>query len=142
VSHADVRRWCHAGVRALRRGGATESGEGEKVTVLMESGARFHSTSYTRERKSDAPSKFNMKLRQHLRSKRLNAVTQYGSDRAVDFTFSAGDGEHHLILELYAQGNLVLTDKDYKVPARRPHPPAPPRPRALRPATYALNAKP
>lgn len=62
-----------------RSGGATESGEGEKVTVLMESGARFHSTSFTRERKADAPSKFNMKLRMHLRSKRLNAVTQYGA---------------------------------------------------------------
>ena len=89
----------------FNRGGcATASGEAEKITVLMESGARFHTTSFTRERKGDAqPSKFNMKLRMHLRSKRLNDIAQYGSDRAVDFTFGAGESEHHLILELYAQ---------------------------------------
>jgi len=34
-----------------RSGGATESGEGEKVNVLLESGVRFHSTSFMRERK-------------------------------------------------------------------------------------------
>jgi len=54
-------------------------------------------------RAADMPSKFNAKLRMHLRSKRLNAVAQYGTDRVVDFQFGAGDSEHHLILELYAQ---------------------------------------
>ena len=53
-------------------------------------------------------------------------------DRVVDFTFGMGDGRCHLIVELYAavllsvasfssyaytfwQGNIVLTDKDYKI---------------------------
>ena len=98
-----------------RSGGQTESGEGEKTTVLLESGARFHTTSYARERRADAPSKFNMKLRMHLRGKRCNGIDQLGADRAVDFTFGAGDTEHHLILELYAQGNVVLCDADYRI---------------------------
>ena len=78
-------------LKFTRSGGATESGEGEKTTVLLESGARFHTTSYARERKADQPSKFNAKLRMHLRGKRLNGVNQMGADRAVAFTFGAGD---------------------------------------------------
>ena len=61
-------------LKFTRSGGATESGEGEKTTVLMESGARFHTTSYARERKADQPSKFNAKLRMHLRVRRLCAA--------------------------------------------------------------------
>jgi predicted ribosome quality control (RQC) complex YloA/Tae2 family protein len=105
-----------------RSGGATESGEGEKINVVIESGTRFHRTSHARASASgggggkasstDQPSKFNAKLRMHLRGKRLNAIDQIGSDRAVDFTFSSGDTEHHLIVELYAQGNVLLLDKD------------------------------
>ena len=56
-----------------------------------------------------------MKLRMHLRGKRCNGIDQLGADRAVDFTFGAGDTEHHLILELYAQGNVVLCDADYRI---------------------------
>mmetsp|Transcript_10858 Transcript_10858/g.50068 ORF Transcript_10858/g.50068 Transcript_10858/m.50068 type:complete len:656 (-) Transcript_10858:849-2816(-) len=109
-------------LKFTRSGGATESGEGEKTTVLMESGARFHTTSYARERKADQPSKFNAKLRMHLRGKRLNGVAQMGADRAVAFTFGAGETEHHLVLELYAQGNIILCDKDWRIlTLLRPH---------------------
>ena len=110
-------------LKFTRSGGATASGEADKVTVLVESGTRFHTTAYALENKRPGmPSKFNEKLRMHLRSKRLSAVTQFGMDRAVDFTFGSGDTEHHLILELYAQGNVVLTDKDYRIlTLLRPH---------------------
>ena len=99
-------------LKFTRSGGRTESGEGEKTVVLLESGSRFHSTSYARERKADTPSKLNAKLRMHLRGKRLNDVKQLGADRAVEFVFGAGDTKHALVLELYAQGNLVLLDKN------------------------------
>ena len=99
-------------LKFTKSGGRTESGEGEKTIVLLESGARFHSTSYVRERKADAPGKLNAKLRMHLRGKKLNAVAQLGSDRAVEFVFGANDTKHSLVLELYAQGNLVLLDKN------------------------------
>jgi hypothetical protein len=99
-------------LKFTKSGGRTESGEGEKTVLLLESGARFHTTSYVRERKADAPSKLNAKLRMHLKGKRLNAVCQLGRDRAVEFVFGAGDTKHSLVLELYAQGNLVLLDKN------------------------------
>ncbi len=53
--------------------------------------------------KSDVPSNFSLKLRKHVRSKRLEAVRQLGVDRIVDFTFGSGESTVHLILELYAQ---------------------------------------
>ena len=62
------------------------------------------------------PSPFAMKLRKHLRNLRLENVTQLGNlDRVVDFRFGSGSYTHHLILELYAQGNLVLTDGEYRI---------------------------
>ena len=99
-------------LKFTKSGGRTESGEGEKTVLLLESGARFHTTSYVRERKADAPSKLNAKLRMHLKGKRLNAVCQLGRDRVVEFVFGANDTKHSLVLELYAQGNLVLLDKN------------------------------
>lgn len=90
---------------------------GEKVTLLLESGARFHTTAYARERSvpGELPSVFAMKLRKYLRGKGLEDVRQLGMDRVVVFRFGQGEGALHLILELYASGNLVLTDANYLI---------------------------
>ncbi len=53
--------------------------------------------------KGDVPSNFSLKLRKHIRTKRLEAVRQLGVDRIVDFTFGTGAVEVHLILEMFAQ---------------------------------------
>lgn len=37
--------------------------------------------------KAETPSNFTLKLRKHLRTKRLEDVRQLGIDRIVDFTF-------------------------------------------------------
>lgn len=37
--------------------------------------------------KSETPSNFTLKLRKHLRTRRLEDVRQLGVDRIVDFTF-------------------------------------------------------
>jgi len=94
--------------------GDANDAESEKIHILIESGNRFHRTKYERV-KNDTPSKFNAKLRMHVRTKRLNDVRQFGRDRAVDFTFGGGESECHIIVELYGQGNIVLTDKNYTV---------------------------
>jgi hypothetical protein len=53
--------------------------------------------------KPDAPSNFTLKLRKHLRTRRIEDVRQLGVDRVVDFQFGCGETAHHLILEMYAQ---------------------------------------
>jgi predicted ribosome quality control (RQC) complex YloA/Tae2 family protein len=86
---------------------AKSGDDGEKVLVILESGVRFHATEYMRE-KNMVPESFCMKLRKHLRGKRLVDIAQLGVDRVVAFTFGGGEGEHHLLLELYASVRIIL----------------------------------
>ncbi|KAJ2235815.1 hypothetical protein H4R99_001645 [Coemansia sp. RSA 1722] len=90
-----------------------------KQLVLVESGIRLHTTEYTRD-KSVVPSGFCMKLRKHLRARRLTAVRQVGMDRVVDFEFAVAagpqaEGSYHIICEFYASGNIILTDHEYRI---------------------------
>lgn len=85
----------------------------DKVMLLVDAGFRFHVTTFQRAL-PDAPSPFTMILRK-LRRKRLDSATQLGFDRVIDLQFSGGDGVNHLLLEFYAQGNIVLTDENYEV---------------------------
>ncbi|XP_062108859.1 uncharacterized protein LOC133819592 [Humulus lupulus] len=94
--------------------GVTESGESEKVFLLMESGVRLHTTAYVRD-KSNTPSGFTLKLRKHIRTRRLEDVRQLGYDRIVLFQFGLGASAYYVILELYAQGNIILADCDFTV---------------------------
>ena len=89
-------------------------GKSEKQLLLLESGVRFHTTKYARD-KNDLPSPFAMKLRKHIRTRRLEDVKQLCNDRVVDFKFGSGDAVFHIILELYANGNIILTDGNYEI---------------------------
>ncbi|WCJ23246.1 Ribosome quality control complex subunit NEMF [Euphorbia peplus] len=100
--------------KLMNSSGITESGESEKVLLLMESGVRLHTTAYVRD-KSNTPSGFTLKLRKHIRTRRLEDVRQLGYDRIVLFQFGLGANAHYVILELYAQGNVVLTDSEFTV---------------------------
>lgn len=86
----------------------------DKQILLIESGVRVHTTRYARD-KPTIPGGFAMKLRKHLRGRRLSSLEQVGVDRVLDLTFGSGDVAHHLIIELYDRGNIVLTDKDYMI---------------------------
>ena len=81
----------------------------EKCVLLIESGIRIHTTSFEWP-KNIAPSGFSMKMRKHLRNKRLESLRQLGMDRIVDLQFGSGEAAYHVILELYDRGNIVLTD--------------------------------
>mmetsp|Transcript_4276 Transcript_4276/g.7035 ORF Transcript_4276/g.7035 Transcript_4276/m.7035 type:complete len:1261 (+) Transcript_4276:138-3920(+) len=93
--------------------------DSKRVMLLIESGVRFHPTTHYSQSSSGSssmPSNFAMKLRKHLRNLRLENVTQLGNlDRVVDFRFGSGSYAHHLLLELYAQGNIILTDGEYRI---------------------------
>ncbi|KAG4210549.1 hypothetical protein ERO13_A02G056200v2 [Gossypium hirsutum] len=100
--------------KLMNSSGVTESGESEKVLLLMESGVRLHTTAYVRD-KSNTPSGFTLKLRKHIRTRRLEDVRQLGYDRIILFQFGLGANAHYVILELYAQGNIILTDSEFTV---------------------------
>lgn len=87
-----------------------------KLYLLVESGVRIHTTEFTREKQNtQLPNGFCMKLRKHLRTKRLAAVQQLGKDRIVQLTFGGGESAYHVFCEFYASGNLVLTDHQYTI---------------------------
>lgn len=56
-----------------------------------------------------------MKLRRYLRLKRLEDIHQIGYDRVIDMKFGYGENAYHIILELYGQGNIILTDYNYEI---------------------------
>ncbi|XP_052768636.1 ribosome quality control complex subunit NEMF-like [Mya arenaria] len=86
----------------------------DKAVILLESGIRIHSTEFEWP-KNPAPSGFSMKMRKHLKGRRLESVEQLGVDRIIDLTFGSGEAAYHVILELYDRGNIVLTDYTYTI---------------------------
>ena len=85
-----------------------------KKYLLLESSFRMHlidSFCFNRV----IPTSFCAKFRKHLKNKRLEKIEQVGNDRIIDMQFGEGDYCYHLILELFASGNVILTDKDYKI---------------------------
>ncbi|XP_015522227.1 nuclear export mediator factor NEMF homolog isoform X1 [Neodiprion lecontei] len=93
----------------------------EKVVLLLESGNRIHTTAFEWP-KNVAPSGFSMKMRKHLKNKRLESLKQLGVDRIVDMQFGTGEAGYHVILELYDRGNIVLTDNEMNIlNILRPH---------------------
>lgn len=94
----------------------TQAEGGGKKLLLLESGIRFHVTSFQRD-KSDNPSPFTMKLRKCIRGRRLVEVKQLGMDRVVCFTFGQNEAAYHLVLELYDKGNIVLCNHAHEIVA-------------------------
>lgn len=85
-----------------------------KEILLIESGIRIHTSSFVKNEK-DLPSGFSMKLRKHLRTKKLSSIEQVGIDRVIKLTFGKGETCHHILVELYASGNVILTDHEFNI---------------------------
>ncbi|XP_063700064.1 ribosome quality control complex subunit NEMF homolog [Culicoides brevitarsis] len=86
----------------------------EKSVLLLESGIRFHTTNFEWPH-GVAPSGFTMKMRKHLKNKRLEKLSQLGVDRIIDLQFGTGEAAYHIIVEMYDRGNIVLCDHEYMI---------------------------
>lgn len=89
-----------------------------KEFLHIENGLYCHLTSLvstTKKKSYTSRTPFLTALKRGLKGKRLTRVQQLGSDRILHFTFGFEDYETHLIAEFYAQGNLILTDRDFKI---------------------------
>jgi predicted ribosome quality control (RQC) complex YloA/Tae2 family protein len=83
-----------------------------KKQLLVDSGFRCHLTEFARTTAA-APSIFVQKLRKVLKTRRITAVSQIGTDRIIEFQFS--DGLYRIYLEFFAGGNIILTDNELKI---------------------------
>ncbi|XP_025834087.1 nuclear export mediator factor NEMF homolog isoform X2 [Agrilus planipennis] len=93
----------------------------EKRLLLLESGIRIHITNFEWP-KNNSPSGFSMKLRKHLKNKRIELVQQMERDRIIILKFGSGEAAYSVILELFDRGNIILADYEMTiVSVLRPH---------------------
>ncbi|KAJ0628832.1 hypothetical protein HanHA300_Chr00c0702g0805311 [Helianthus annuus] len=101
--------------KLMNSSGITESGERVRRFCCSWKAASACIPLHILGDKSNTPSGFTLKLRKHIRTRRLEDVRQLGYDRIVLFQFGVGANAYYIILELYAQGNIILTDSEYMV---------------------------
>ncbi|HJJ47268.1 MAG TPA: ribosome rescue protein RqcH, partial [Methanocorpusculum sp.] len=58
------------------------------------------------------PSGFSMYLRKFIEGGKILSIRQKGIERVIVITIGKGSNEYKLIIELFDEGNLILTDKD------------------------------
>lgn len=80
------------------------------LRLVLEAGRRLHLTAYALE-KPLVPPAFCMALRKHLRGAWLSGVEQYEFERIIIFYFKTKTGVLRLILELFGEGNIILTSE-------------------------------
>ena len=85
-----------------------------KLVLLIESGIRLHVSEYDWPKNTNC-SGFTLKLRKHLRNKRIENIKQVGIDRVVDIQFGINEAAYHIIIELYDRGNIIFTDYQYVI---------------------------
>ncbi len=78
------------------------------LRLVMEAGSRLHLTAYALK-PPKAPPAFCMALRKHLRGAWIASVEQYEFERIVIVHFKTKTGVLRLILELFGEGNIILT---------------------------------
>ncbi len=82
--------------------------------LIIEAGRRIHLTKFPKE-SPKIPSSFAMLLRKHLEDGKIKAIEQHDFDRVVKLEIERKDGRRFLIAELFAKGNIILTDENFKV---------------------------
>ena len=70
-----------------------------KKQLVVDTGFRCHLTEFGRTTAA-APSPFVARLRKFLKTRRVTSVSQVGTDRVLELTFS--DGQYRLFLEFFA----------------------------------------
>ncbi len=78
------------------------------LRLVMEAGRRLHLTAYALE-SPHVPPAFCMALRKHLRGAWITNVEQYEFERIVTVYVKTKMGMQRLILELFGEGNIILT---------------------------------
>ncbi len=80
----------------------------QPMRLILEAGRRLHLTSYSLE-KPKMPPAFCMSLRKYLPGAWICNVEQHEFERVVTFQFRAKEETLRLVLELFGEGNIILT---------------------------------
>ena len=80
------------------------------IRLVVEAGRRLHATSYAEENPSEPPA-FCMALRKYLRGAWVAGIDQYEFERIVTVSFRTKTGLLKLVVELFGEGNIILTNE-------------------------------
>lgn len=61
------------------------------------------------------PSGFSMYLRKYIEGGKVLSIRQKGIERVIFIEIGKGVNEYYLIIELFDEGNLILTDKNFVI---------------------------
>ncbi|SDJ51221.1 ribosome rescue protein RqcH [Natronorubrum texcoconense] len=89
-----------------------------RLELIIEVGEVKRAHTVAPERVPDAPGRppqFAMMLRNRLSGADFAGVEQFEFDRILEFTFEREDGTTRIIVELFGQGNVAVTDGEYEV---------------------------
>lgn len=85
--------------------------DGGNTDLILVRGKRIYTSQRDRPMPQN-PAPFAMVLRKNLSNARLKGVDQLGFDRVLRFTFETAHGKFHLYVEVFRDGNIILTDGD------------------------------
>ena len=85
--------------------------DSNQFDLVLVRGARIYTSNRDRPMPMTPPP-FAMMLRKHLKNARMTAVRQLGFDRVLAFDFDTKFGERHLYVEVFRDGNIILTDEE------------------------------
>jgi len=80
------------------------------IRLVIEAGRRLHTTSYAEENPTEPPS-FCMALRKYLRGAWVARIEQHEFERIVTVSFRTKTGLLKLFIELFGEGNIILTNE-------------------------------
>ncbi len=80
------------------------------IRLVMEAGKRLHTTSYAEENPAEPPA-FCMALRKYLRGAWVASIDQYEFERIVTISFRTKTGILKLVVELFGEGNIIITNE-------------------------------
>ena len=80
------------------------------IRFVIEAGRRLHLTSYAEESPSEPPA-FCMTMRKYLRDSWLRGIEQIEFERIVTVFFETKTGLLKLVVELFGDGNIILTNE-------------------------------
>jgi predicted ribosome quality control (RQC) complex YloA/Tae2 family protein len=84
------------------------------LRLVMEAGRRLHLTVYALKPPKTPPA-FCMALRKYLRGAWVKNIRQYEFERIVTIQFKTREGVMQLIVELFGEGNIILTGENGEI---------------------------
>jgi predicted ribosome quality control (RQC) complex YloA/Tae2 family protein len=90
--------------------------EGGTKNLMVELGKRMYLSEFAIP-SPKFPSNFVMTLRKYISNSIVKEIQQVGFDRIVELVLVTSEGDYKLIIEIFGEGNIVLTDSDGTIKA-------------------------